>query len=205
MNITDINGKVRSKKEPSRFISHIEKTQLLDILKERHEMSYLYVSIAFQTGLRLNEIPQYVEACQQKHVGDNVDIKPLKKGRKRVIPVMAVAHDAFKYINNKPETVQRNLNKLFKATFSMHDCRHTFATNMANVLKDPYRLCALMGWSSVEMADKYVRLNPQNLTHFYQFGNVENAYDANITYHTLYLEECARTAELRKQLEERNV
>lgn len=202
---TDINGRVTKTKRPSSFITTAQRDIILNKLKDTSEVAYLFVSISFKTGLRLNEIPDYIKESHNKEVGQNTEIFPLKRSNKRIIPVCQEAITAYKYVDYQPKTIQRYIHRLFGSDFSIHDCRHTFATNMANMLRDPYRLCALMGWRSVAMADRYVRLNPDNLTHFYKFGTEENAFDVNIDYYELYLKERNENERLRKLLGGKNV
>lgn len=166
-------------KRSGRYIDAKEKKGILSLLRVKHQSAYKWVKIAFETGLRLNEIEQYIHKCT--NVGEWIYIQPLKSSNERCLPVLEEGIQ-LKGIGIKPESIKRALHRFFGNSFSIHDCRHTFATNVARN-STSFELQTIMGWKSLETASNYLHGNTWNVRHLYQFGAKEGHYDENVSYY----------------------
>lgn len=201
-----------ARKEKSRYINNIEKDKILSHLKRSNYNLYLTLKVAFETGLRVSELQGYIDKCEYGMEGENVTVQTAKGGKERLIPVTETAIMAKELVRTLYTSWERALNREFGTTISFHDCRKTFVTNLASIIRNPFKLMTLMGWKSVDTAMEYIDMDVTKLTHFYKFGEEENGYDVNINYHEKYNEQQGeiellqnKILQLQKELEyERN-
>lgn len=187
-----------SAKTSSRYIGDKKKEKILRKLKSSNPAYHAFVKIAFETGLRANEIPHYIEECKDKAIGDNIALVPLKQGKRDRYRHIEVLPEALELVGKKVnvKSLQQALFRL-GMEFSLHDCRKTYVTNLASWVTNPYTIAHLMGWASINTAMEYIDCNQVSLSMYRDLGKSETSYDANINYY----EEWKETEMKRRNLE----
>lgn len=167
------------KVEHGRRLTDLEKDNILKRCLICDGTLFNFVSLGFKTGLRLNEMPQYINKCMKTN-NNFVEITPLKKTLAshqcvRVIPVYK-EFESLKIINT--ETIKKQIQRMFGTEFSFKDCRSTFANNFAMNNPSPYDLKAVMGWESLDMCTNYITANPYSKVSMYKLGHKQSVWDS---------------------------
>ena len=168
--------KVRSGRP--RFLSDAEITKL-DRFLSNHPNNWMahFVTISLNTGMRLGEILKITpDDVSQTDDGWWVELRDTKNGDDRSVPLNKQAFEALKALDLEP--VKHYSHRRFYNTwaearraiakndvhFVFHILRHTAATNMANNLRVPSNLIAMMlGHRSERTTAKYVHAKAATL------------------------------------------
>lgn len=150
--------------------------EIAELCTTTDEELRLAIVLALETGARLGEIvsmdrPSIDKTRRLAKLTRTKTDRGRKRGRSVPLSPKALdaiaSHPGVKLFTIKPSTITRRFAELVRkleiTDLRFHDLRHTAATRMALDGVDVYRLARIFGWSSLEMAQRYVNLADDQL------------------------------------------
>ena len=174
--------KLRENNKKERFLSPDEvRSILLEALKEANVFAANAICALLLTGLRREEILRsryehldlekgslylpHTKNGRSRHVVLNDAAKAVFERLPRVpgSPWIFPGKDPMKPLNNPTKAWHRILAAAGVARCRLHDCRHTFASMLANEGASLYQIQVLLGHSSSHMAQRYAHCSSSTL------------------------------------------
>ncbi len=178
-----IKGMVAQLKEPSRRVRYLSVEEERRLLAHAPAWLRDLVTVAIHTGLRIDELLALAWGDIEPGLGRLV-VRAGKGGKERWVPLNATARATLGglprsatsgYVWTNPRTKTRytcrGVGKVFRQVlgragikdFRFHDCRHTFASRLAQAGESLQVIKELLGHATLAMVLRYAHLQPDNL------------------------------------------
>lgn len=157
-----------------RFLTKEEERRLFDSIDKLAPYLRPIVVTALQTGMRRSEIFS-LKWCNVDFTNRIIFLTETKSGKSREIPISdelykvlqsLTKESEYVFVNPKTNKPYVDVKKSFNIVrehaqlkdFRFHDLRHTFATRLAMVDKEPFTLMELMGHTSLQTTMRYTHV-----------------------------------------------